>query len=507
MSAVSTVSEVVERIRKSGLVPPDDLNAFLADSASAPVDEDAKSLLARCVDSCLLTKFQAERIAAGKYKGFYLGGYVILDQIGAGGMGQVYLAEHTSMRRLVAVKVLHLPVLDDVIARERFIREARAAAALNHPNIVRVFDLNREGKMLYLVMEFVEGVTLQHWISKQGRLNYQTAANYIIQIAQALQHAFECGLVHRDVKPANLLVDRQGVARLLDLGLARSDSESESKITGKIGSSILGTADYLAPEQAIDSHNVDIRADIYSLGATLYFLLSGQVMFPEGRTAQKLMFQQWKEPTPIAQLVPEVPEGLAAVLVRSIAKKREERFQTPSEFAEALMPYADVPTTPPFELLTTAPKRRWPTRVVDPNASMSNFKLDLSPAQSALSGSSPGTPGIGDSRTRLNGPGSAVGSSSAIDTKPNSKPRLTPITVPNTPRPVAEPRLSATAVTPVSPTTAETAVNAAAPTVSSTALPTSPEPRRGSILPLVWAGLGTLFGLVIAAVVFLLFAK
>jgi eukaryotic-like serine/threonine-protein kinase len=477
MTSVSTVAELLERIRKSGLVTHEELNTFLAESVNAPHDEDAPEMLNRLVDSCLLTRFQADRIAAGKYKGFFLGGYVILDILGSGGMGQVFLAEHTTMRRLVAIKVLHLPVVDDPVARERFIREARSAAALNHPNIVRVFDLNREGKLLYLVMEFIEGTTLQHWVAQKGALPPSSAASYVQQIARALQHAHECGLVHRDVKPSNLLIDRTGTARLLDLGLARHDSDNDSKLTGKIGTTILGTADYLAPEQALDSHTVDIRADIYSLGATLYFLLAGRVMFPEGRTAQKLMYQQWKEPTPIRELVPKVSEALAAVLNKCLTKKREERYQTPAELVQALSAVCvESPILPASELVVTPPKRRWVSRPVDVNASLSNFKLELSPAQSPLYQNSTVTAGLLDSRTQLNSPASSPGSSGNFDTKPNAAMQTTPIIVTNPPRPQADPKVAA------QPTSATgTSSNA-----------------------LIFASLGMIIGLLSAAVLYLL---
>ncbi len=355
-----TTPELIDRIRKSGLVSPPDLHAFLADPRSDPEGGSSRLILDRLTEAHLITKFQADRLAAGKYKGFVLGSYTILDRLGAGGMGQVFLAEHAAMRRFVALKVLPGNVCEDDIARERFFREARAAATLDHPNIVRVFDMNREGKLLYLVMEYVEGVSLQTLIEKDGRRSIAAAASYAQQVALGLQHAHERGHVHRDIKPGNLLVDRAGVARLLDLGLVRSESDGDSKLTSQLGGArtILGTVDYLAPEQALDSSNVDIRADIDSLGATLYFLLAGHPVFPEGRAGQKLMWQQWRDPTPIDTLRPDVPAALAAIVHRALAKKREERFQTPREMADALgrwvgslvPPNGGVIVAPPYRL-------------------------------------------------------------------------------------------------------------------------------------------------------------
>lgn len=338
MPATATTTDLIERIRKSGLVPATELQGYLN---AAHGDDPNAAILERLVSAHLLTRFQAERLAAGKYKGFVLGSYTILERLGAGGMGQVFLAEHAAMRRFVALKVLPGHVAEDDIARERFFREARAAAALDHPNIVRVFDMNREGKLLYLAMEYVEGASLQTVIEKDGKRSLAAAASYAHQMALGLQHAHERGLVHRDIKPGNTLVDRYGVARLLDLGLVRSESDGDSKLTSQLAGArtILGTVDYLAPEQALDSSNVDIRADIYSLGATLYFLLAGHPVFPDGRAGQKLMWQQWRDPDPIDRVRPEVPAGLAAVVHKALVKKREDRFQTPAELAEALRPW------------------------------------------------------------------------------------------------------------------------------------------------------------------------
>ena len=353
MTSTATTPDLLERIRKSGLVSQGDLHTFIQSGSHEP-----SQLLGRMVELGLLTEFQSERLAAGKYKGFLLGSYKILGRLGSGGMGQVYLAEHGAMRRFVALKVLPASLTENDVAKERFLREARAAAALDHPNIVRVFDLNREGKVLYLVMEYVEGVSLQYAIEKGGRITVGAAADYARQVADGLQHAHERGLVHRDIKPANLLVDRAGTARILDLGLVRSDADEDSQLTAQIGGrSILGTADYLAPEQAVDSSSVDIRADIYSLGATLYFLLAGHPMFPEGRAGQKLMWQQLREPTPIMELRPDVPPALNAIIHRAIAKRREDRFQDPRELSEALEEFAVGPAPPEPSLIVPPPPR------------------------------------------------------------------------------------------------------------------------------------------------------
>lgn len=356
MAAPTTIPELLDRIRKSGLVAADRLEGFLADlTDSGLMPSDVASFLDQLVNAGLITPFHSDRLKAGKYKGFILGSYRILDMLGSGGMGQVYLAEHLSMKRWVALKVLPVVATDtteDRVARERFLREARVAATLDHPNIVRVFDLCQEGRLMYLVMEFVDGVSLQTLVAKRGPMPIGHAAHYARQVAFGLQHAHEMGCVHRDIKPANLLVDRTGVVKILDLGLVRSEAEADNGLTRRLDNKgILGTADYVAPEQAVDSSSVDHRADLYSLGATLYFLLSGRPIFPEGRTAQKLVWQQIREPTPIQRLRPEVPDGLAGVVHKLIKKRPEERYSSALEVFDALEEWALETVPPPDEAL------------------------------------------------------------------------------------------------------------------------------------------------------------
>ena len=379
MPAPTTTDQLFEHIRKSGLLSPARLDEC---AAGLPSGAPPRAVLDRLVGDGLLTPFQAERLAAGKYKGFVLGGYVILDRIGGGGMGQVYLAEHAAMRRHVAVKVLAAAGAPETVARERFLREARAAAGLNHPNIIRVFDLRQDRHVLYLVMEYVEGVSLHHLIARTGPLDVRAAAHYVRQVAAGLQHAHENGLVHRDIKPANLLLGRDGGVRVLDLGLVRSVAEN-SKLTSRIDKTILGTADYLAPEQAMDSSRVDIRADVYSLGATFYCLLAGHPMFPEGRTAQKLMWQQMKDPTLIRELRPEVPDGLAGVVHRALRKDPADRYQTPAEFAAAVASWATGPVPPPDPDVCPPPPPRWagaiPAGGTGPAPTVSCAVIDLPP--------------------------------------------------------------------------------------------------------------------------------
>ena len=356
MAAPSSVDEIIDRVRRSGLVPPERFEGFLSDlSGSGQLPTTVSAFLDRLVDAGHITRFHAERLAAGKYKGFILGSYMILGLLGSGGMGQVYLAEHTSMKRRVALKVLPVLAVDsneEHVARERFLREARVAATLDHPNIVRVFDLCEEGRLMYLVMEYVEGVSLQNLVARNGPLTYAQAAHYGRQVAFGLQHAHEMGCVHRDIKPANLLLDRTGVVKILDLGLVRTESDADRGLTLKLDNKgILGTADYIAPEQTVDSSNVDHRADLYSLGATMYFLLAGRPLFPEGRTAQKLVWQQIREPVPIRRIRPEIPEGLAAIIHKLIQKRPGDRFASAVEVFDALQIWTQEEIAPPEEAL------------------------------------------------------------------------------------------------------------------------------------------------------------
>jgi serine/threonine protein kinase len=352
MPAPATVPEFVELVRKSGLVPADKLDELLSRhrTAGSPQTVDqAAALLAR--DS-LLTYFQAKQIKFGRYKRFTIGSkYRLLELIGAGGMGAVYLCEHTFMKRLVALKVLPTDKLEDQSNLERFYREARAVAALDHPNIVRAYDIDQYEKLHFLVMEYVDGHSLQEIVARYAMerklFDPVRAAHYVAQAAVGMQHAHELGMVHRDIKPGNLLLDRTGVIKVLDMGLARFFNKQQDSVTEKYDDKcVLGTADYLAPEQAV-TNMVDVRADIYSLGGTLYFLLTGQTPFPDGTVAAKLVAHQTREPQPVEDVRPDVPAGILAVLRKMMAKRPEDRYQQPIEVAEALAEWAEQPISPP----------------------------------------------------------------------------------------------------------------------------------------------------------------
>ena len=288
----------------------------------------------------ILTNFQAEQFLLGKWRGFSIGKYKLLERIGVGGMGQVFLCEHMFMKRRVAIKVLPPAKAEQPAALGRFYREARAAGSLEHPNIVRTHDIDQDGNLHFIVMEYVDGSNLLEIVKKFGPMDCGRAAHYTKQVAVGLDFAFKSGVIHRDVKPGNILIDRKGLARVLDLGLARFFNDQSDMLTVKYDDKIvLGTADYVAPEQVANSHAVDVRADVYALGATLYFLLAGHPPFPTGTVSQKLLWHRTKEPTPIRQLRPEVPEGLAAILAKMMAKDPAVRYQSPAEIVNAITPW------------------------------------------------------------------------------------------------------------------------------------------------------------------------
>jgi DNA-binding beta-propeller fold protein YncE len=262
--------------------------------------------------------------------------YRVVRLLGAGGMGAVYEAEHLVMQRPVALKVIRRALTARADARERFRREVRAAARLSHPNIVATTDAEDAGETHFLVMEYVEGTDLGRVVQERGPLPVDRACDYIRQAAVGLQYAFEQGMVHRDLKPHNLMLTPDGRVKILDFGLARfaSQAASAAGVTGT--GMVLGTVDYMAPEQADSAREADIRSDIYSLGCTLYHLLAGQPPFPTGSPLQRVMAHREKKPQPLTELRPDLPEGFMPVLERMMAKNPRHRYQTPAAAALAL---------------------------------------------------------------------------------------------------------------------------------------------------------------------------
>jgi len=261
--------------------------------------------------------------------------YRILHALGEGGMGTVFKAEHKVMGRIVALKVINRRLTARAEVVERFRTEVKAAAQLSHPNIVTAHDAEEAKGLHFLVMEFVEGVSLDRYVARRGPLPVQLACQFIRQAALGLQHAHEKGLVHRDIKPHNLMISRRGQVKILDFGLARL-AQDAGALNTTAPNLVLGTPDFLAPEQARNSHSVDIRADLYALGCTFYFLLTGRTPFGGENVYEKMIAHTTVEAEPITTYRSDVPAEVEAIVYKLLAKKPDDRFSIPAELATAL---------------------------------------------------------------------------------------------------------------------------------------------------------------------------
>ena len=324
------LEQFVKQLEDSGILAGDTLKHFIPPTASP---KDGEELARELVRNKKLTKFQAEEVYRGKGKSLVLGNYVLMERIGAGGMGQVFKARHRRMDRLVAVKLLPAAMTKNTAAIARFEREVKAAAKLRHVNIVAADNADQADGVHFLVMELVEGSDLSALVKKEGPFSVEKAVNYVLQAAKGLEFAHSEGVVHRDIKPANLLLDRKGTVKILDMGLARIESVGDAPGQAELTNTgtIMGTVDYMAPEQALDTKTADARADIYSLGCSLYYLLSGKATY-DGDTLMKKLLAHRDQPIPSIRAVrPEVPEQLEAVFHKMVAKKIEDRYQTMTE--------------------------------------------------------------------------------------------------------------------------------------------------------------------------------
>jgi serine/threonine-protein kinase len=313
-------------------------------------DQLDRRLARQAVQAGLLTLWQAQQLLAGRSMGFKIDRYVLLDMIGQGGMGRVYLARDSRLNRRVALKILSPERVNNPRAIARFQREARVGAQLQHENLVRIYDEGEANGKCYLVMEYIEGRNIGSIIQEKGPIRPSMAARLVRQVALGLQHAQLKGLIHRDVNPYNILVTKDGAAKLTDLGLA-IDLTEQVQVT-RDGATV-GTFDYISPEQARHSHSVDTRSDIYSLGCTLYHMLTGQVPYPSPSLPEKLFGHQSVEPTPLRTLMPGVPEGLAEVVRKMMRKVPDERYANPLQVAQALEPFLDE-SSPAYQGLPPA---------------------------------------------------------------------------------------------------------------------------------------------------------
>jgi serine/threonine protein kinase len=337
MPAPRTIDQFLDVVKQSGVLDENRLDARICQLFSSPSPpEDPSHLAGTLVREGLLTRWQADQFLQGKSRGFQIGKYNILDRLGSGGMSCVYLCKDQTLPLRVAVKVLPKSMADDETMLKRFHREARATATLDHPHVIHAYAIDQTDQFHYMVMEFVDGKSLEEIVQKDGPLSVPKAVRYIRQAAAGLQYIHEAGLVHRDIKPGNLLLEyAKDSVKILDMGLARFFNDNEELLTR----GVLGTVDYFAPEQTMDSHAVDSRADIYSMGGTMSFLLTGSPPFEGGTVIQKIQGHRRLDPRPIRAVRADVPEDLVSIILKMMAKDPAQRFQSPSEASQALAPW------------------------------------------------------------------------------------------------------------------------------------------------------------------------
>jgi len=359
-----TVANVYGLLLRSKLLAADAARAMYARwrDEAGPAVENVARFAAWMVAQGYLTDYQASVLARGHADGFFLGEYTVLDRIGSGRMAGVYRAKHR-LGGVVAIKVLPPSKAKDPVLLARFQREARLALRFDHANVVRAFEVGQAGKVHYLVMEYLDGETLEEVLLRRGRVRPDEAVHVVYQALQGLQHIHEKGVVHRDLKPGNLMLvpgsgtpgDLLGVTvKLLDIGLGRAmveDGEAGEFDEGLTGEGVLlGTPDYMAPEQARDAHEIDIRADIYSLGCVLYHLLTGQPPFPDTNVISQMIRHAREPARPLADFNPDVPPGLQQIVNWMMAKEPAGRYATPDRAAQALRIYLVAGLPAPVEV-------------------------------------------------------------------------------------------------------------------------------------------------------------
>ncbi len=325
-----SLKQFVQQLEDSGIISGDTLKDFIPPKASP---KDVEELARELIRQKKLTKYQAEEVHRGRAKSLVLGNYVLSEKIGAGGMGLVFKAEHRRMHRTVAIKLLPPHMTKDVAAIARFEREVTAAAKLRHPNIVAADDADCANGVHFLVMEMVEGSDLSALVKKNGPFSVEKSVNYVLQAAKGLEFAHHEGVVHRDIKPANLLLDKKGVVKILDMGLARLNGNVDTPKQAELTSTgmLMGTVDYMAPEQALNTKMADARADIYALGCSLYYLLTGKATYDGDSLMAKLLAHRDQTIPSLSAVRSEVPEQVEAVFKKMVAKTVQDRYQTMTE--------------------------------------------------------------------------------------------------------------------------------------------------------------------------------
>jgi serine/threonine-protein kinase len=357
---IDSVAAFIESLRDSRLLEPEQREELR--QALRPQFKDPNALAGELIRRDWLTPYQVNQVFQGRGGDLVLGSYVLLERLGKGGMGQVYKARHRRLDRIVALKLIRKELLSNPTALRLFHREILAAAQLTHPNIVLAFDADAVDGVHFFTMEYVEGNTFANLVQASGPMPVEMASESIRQAALGLQHAFERGLVHRDLKPSNLMLSwttvpssppksqaelakmrsqwgpQTPLVKILDMGLAQINTplqESTSKSRVK-ETTVMGTPDFMAPEQAEDAQRVDTRSDLYSLGCTFYYILTGSVPFPGGTRLEKLMRHRTELPAASSIVRRAIPPTIDAILRKMMAKRPADRFQTPIEVVEAL---------------------------------------------------------------------------------------------------------------------------------------------------------------------------
>ena len=377
---LTSVQEFLQVLQKSSL-----LSSKQMDEVWKWPEDNPQEFADRLVEEGRLTEWQSQQVLAGKTSKdeYFRGKYKLLDQIGVGGMGAVYKAVQPAIGRTVALKVMNREILQQPIAVTRFLREIRSAAAVDHPNVVRAYDANCDGDTYFLVMEYVAGQDLKSWIRQNEKLPVGWSCECIRQAALGLEHAFEQGMVHRDIKPSNLLVtqsehDGLPLVKILDLGLARFASETAEEGDLTRSGQVLGTPDYIAPEQARNTKTADIRADIFSLGCTLFEMLTGRLPFPGATVIEKLMARATEDAPAVSSLRQEIPAGLDAVVAQMLARDPNFRYSTPAEVALALAPFSigTARTSAPREKPQDSPANPFTTFDAQADATLNVFPAE-----------------------------------------------------------------------------------------------------------------------------------
>jgi serine/threonine protein kinase len=369
-------------IRKSGVLNDKLFEDIRAKVLAGGYPNDSMALAQKLVREKILTEYQVRRFLQNKPHGLTVGKYVIQDRLGSGSMGRVYKAQHVLMGRSVALKVIAPEIVSNQRVVSRFQREMKLVGRLDHPNVVRAFDADQLGNILYIVMEYVQGQSLGQRFRSKGPMSPLEVTGYAAQAALGLAHAHAQGIVHRDVKPSNLFLTPDNQVKVLDLGLGiLMESDSNSSFATADGIAV-GTIDYMSPEQACGK-DVDGRSDLYSLGCSMHHLITGQLPFPGDSPVERLGGRINGKPVPIDQLVENVPPGLVEVMGKLLANRPSERFQTARDAAEALQ---DV-LPGDGEISSTGARRRTSRGIVEefPSGLSQSAMVEVASAEPDLS--------------------------------------------------------------------------------------------------------------------------